>query len=87
MCRASQVIWLTCQVTSLSGTSRIETGVAGSIVGGGGGSTVHGLQVAHQVLDGSDWVGSVGAATGPVGATTGSANSNFGVGTLFHEKR
>jgi hypothetical protein len=33
MQRASRVKWLTCQVTSLSGSSRMETGVAESMVG------------------------------------------------------
>jgi hypothetical protein len=59
----------------------METGVAGSTVGGGSGSTVgeiHGLQEAQQVLDGEDQGGSLGARTGSVGATTGSANGEAG---------
>jgi hypothetical protein len=50
MRRASRVKWLTCQVTSLSGSSRMETGVAEATVVGGCGSTageIHGLQVAE----------------------------------------
>jgi hypothetical protein len=55
----------------------METGVAGSRVGGGGGSIAggeHGLQEAQNVLDGGHLDGSLVATTDSVGATTGSDN-------------
>jgi hypothetical protein len=65
--KASRAKWLTCQVTSLSGSSRMDNGVAGLTVEGGGGSTageIHRPQVAQQVLDGGNQGGSVEATTG-----------------------
>jgi hypothetical protein len=65
-------------VTSLSGSSRIKTGVAESTVGDDCGSTtgeVHGLQVAQQVQGGGNQGGSVGA-----GSDNGFSNSNKIVG-------
>jgi hypothetical protein len=55
--RASGVNWLNFHVMYLSGSLRMETGVAESTVGGGGGSTawdIHGMHLAHQVLVGGD---------------------------------
>jgi hypothetical protein len=59
----------------------MEAGVAGSTVGGGGGSTareIHELQVAQKVQEGDDQGASLVATTGSVGATTGSANGEAG---------
>jgi hypothetical protein len=81
MRRASRVKWLTYQVTSLSGSSRIETSVAESSRGGSCGSKageLHGLQVAQQVQCGGDQGGSVGVTTGLAGGTTGSDNGDTG---------
>jgi hypothetical protein len=53
----------------------METGVAGSTLGGGGVSTawaVYGLQVAEQVQSSGDQGSSVGATTGPLVTRTDS---------------
>lgn len=65
------------RVTHLSGSSRTETGVAQSTVGGGHGCTageVRGLLVAQQALGGVDQGGSVGATIG-----TDNGDGRFGV--------
>jgi hypothetical protein len=70
-------------MTSLSRKPRIETGVAGSIVGGGGDATagkVNELQVVQKVLDGDEQGFSLGVTAPSVGATTGSAYGEAGGG-------
>jgi hypothetical protein len=79
MRRASRVKWLTYQVTSLSESSRMDTGVSKSISGGGCGATtgeVHGLHVTQQEQGGGDQGGPVGAVAGSARAMTGSDNGD-----------
>jgi hypothetical protein len=65
------------QVTSLSGSSRANTGVSKPTLGGVCGSTAgegKGLQVAQRVQGGGDRGGTLGAAAGSAEAITASGN-------------